>query len=183
MAKETFRDGVIHPEFTGQTSSSQPLDETGAPFLSISVNLLYVKKKREKKNLLNDDLWWTYATLWFHTAYSFLTHRLLCKRQDNGQSSELLKPCPGGRDVLRPLLAFVIYTSQNVKSSGREKLCAPPHSLQQPRQCCFGEWGCPNSVVSPRSHFRWFSSAWGRLSGASTLTPWETIHPPSWYPL
>lgn len=56
MAKETFRDGVIHPEFTGQTSSSQPLDETGAPFLSISVNLLYVKKKREKKKLLNDDL-------------------------------------------------------------------------------------------------------------------------------
>lgn len=128
MAKETFRDGVIHPEFTGQTSSSQPLDETGAPFLSISVNPLYVKKKREKQKLLNDDLWWTCATLWFHTAYSFLTHWLLCKRQDNGQSSELLKPCPGGRDVLRPHLALVRYPSQNVKSSGREKLCAPPHS-------------------------------------------------------
>lgn len=114
-----------------------------------------------------------------HTPFSLVG----CFAKDNGQSSELLKPCPGGRDVLRPHLALVRYPSQNVKSSGREKLCAPPHSVLQPRQCCFGEWGCPNSVVSPRSHFRWFSSAWGRLSGASTLTPWETIHPPSWYPL
>lgn len=48
MPKKKLRDGAICPEFKGQTSPFPPFDETGVPFLSIPLNLLYAKQKKNK---------------------------------------------------------------------------------------------------------------------------------------
>lgn len=47
MAKQQLRDEGLCPEFTGQTSPSQPPDYTAAPLLSISVDLWYVQKQTQ----------------------------------------------------------------------------------------------------------------------------------------
>lgn len=66
---------------------------------------------------------------------------------------------------------WVPRTCPNVKSSERERLCVLGQSLQHSQaNVVLVSEAVPTRDVS-MSHSKCFTSAWGRLSGASTFTP------------